>query len=144
MYSPRITGATPRSRAAVVIKLVSADSLRKTGISAHKARDFRRFPPQHRQTGSRETKSNTRKAGISGPFSRFLELLAEPMNGWLGGRIRTAIWRIGNRTLSPLREKAQNPFPWKFISNSKRSNFENRTEARALEKNGPSENQLYK
>ena len=42
--------------------------------------------------------------------------------GW-GGRIRTAIWRIGNRLLSPVREKPQNLFPLKFISDSKRSYF---------------------
>ena len=34
--------------------------------------------------GSLETKSNARKAGISGPFSRFLGSLAERRNGWLG------------------------------------------------------------
>jgi hypothetical protein len=34
-----------RPRAAVVMKIVSADSLRKTGIFADKAGDFRRFPP---------------------------------------------------------------------------------------------------
>ena len=67
-----------------MIKPVSADSLRKTGIFADKAGDFRRFPPQARRTGSPETKSNARKAGISGPFSRFLGSLAERRNGWLG------------------------------------------------------------
>lgn len=71
------------ARAAVVIKPVSADSLRKTGIFADKAGDFRRFPPQVRRTGSPETKSSERKAGISGPFSGFFGSLAERMNGWL-------------------------------------------------------------
>jgi hypothetical protein len=66
-----------------VIKPVSADSLRKTGIFADKAGDFRRFRPQLRRTGSAETISNARKAGISGPFSRSLETLAERMTGWL-------------------------------------------------------------
>lgn len=66
-----------------MIKPVSADSLRKTGIFADKAGDFRRFPPQVRRTGSPETKSNARNAGISGPFSRFLGSLAERRNGWL-------------------------------------------------------------
>jgi hypothetical protein len=50
--------------------------------------------------------------------------------------------RMCNRVL-PVREKPQNLFPLKFISNSKRSNFENRTEsveARASERNGLSEN----
>jgi hypothetical protein len=66
-----------------VIKPVSADSLRKTGIFADKAGDFRRFLPQDRRTESSETKSNARKAGISGPFSRFLGSLAEHANAWL-------------------------------------------------------------
>ncbi len=70
-------------RAAVVIKPVSADSLRKMGIFADKGGDFRRFPPQVRRTGSPETRSNARKAGISGPFLRFLRSLAERTNGWL-------------------------------------------------------------
>jgi len=68
------------------------------------------------------------------PFSR-----AAGMPGW-GGRIRTSRWRIGNRTLSPVREKPQNPFPLKFITNSKRWKFENRielVESRASERNGP-------
>jgi hypothetical protein len=56
----------------------------QTGISADEARDFRQFSPQHRQTWSPETKSNARKAGISGAFSRFLSSPTEHMNGWLG------------------------------------------------------------
>jgi hypothetical protein len=72
-----------RPRAAVVMKIVSADSLRKTGIFADKAGDFRRFPPQVRRAGSPETKSNSRNAGISGPFWRFLGSLATRWNGWL-------------------------------------------------------------
>jgi hypothetical protein len=71
------------SRAAVVIGPISARSLCKTGIFADKAGDFRRFPPEVLRAGSPETKSNARKAGISGPFSRFLEGLAERTNGWL-------------------------------------------------------------
>jgi hypothetical protein len=61
------------------------------------------------------------------------------MGGW-GGWIRTSRRRIGNRTLSPVREKPPNLFPLKFISNSKCWNFENRTESvksKASEKNGP-------
>jgi hypothetical protein len=71
------------SPAAVVIKPVSADSLRKTGIFADKAGDFWQIPPQVRRSGSPETKSNTREAGISGPFSRLLGSLAERTNAWL-------------------------------------------------------------
>jgi hypothetical protein len=70
-------------RAAVVIKPVSADSLRKAGTFADKAGDFRRFPPQVGRSGSPETKSNARKAGISGPFSRFLGGLADRRTAWL-------------------------------------------------------------
>jgi hypothetical protein len=39
-------------RAAVVIKLVAGDSLRKTGIFAIKAGDFQQFAPQDRRTSS--------------------------------------------------------------------------------------------
>jgi hypothetical protein len=73
-----------RSRAAVVIEPVSADSLRETGIFADKARDFRRFPPHVGRTGSPETNPNARKAGISGLFSRLLGSLADRRNAWLG------------------------------------------------------------
>jgi hypothetical protein len=72
------------SRAAVVIEPVSAESLRKMGIFAVNAGDFRRFPPRDRRTGSTETKPNARKAGIFGLFSRVLGSLAERRNGWLG------------------------------------------------------------
>jgi hypothetical protein len=61
-----------------VIKPVSADNLRKTGISADKAGDFR--PPQDQP----ETKLNARKARISGPFLRSLGSPAKRTNGWLG------------------------------------------------------------
>jgi len=65
--------------------------------------------------------------------------VAERTDGWLGW-IRASKWRIGNRALSPVREKTLNLFPLKFISNSKRSNFQDRTErmeSRASERNGP-------
>jgi hypothetical protein len=45
------------------------------------------------------------------------------------------VWRF-----SPVREKPQNLFPLSLVSNSKRLNFENRTESvesRASERNGP-------
>jgi hypothetical protein len=48
-----------------------------------------------------------------------------------------------NRMRSPVREEPQNLFSLKFISPSKRWNFENRTESaesRASERNGLSEN----
>lgn len=56
------------TRAAAMIEPVSADCLRKTGICADTAGDFRRFAPQLRRTRSSETKPNAGKAGISGPF----------------------------------------------------------------------------
>jgi hypothetical protein len=124
-------------RAAVAIELVSADSFRKTGILADKAGDFRRFPPR---IGVPETKSNARKVGISGPFSRLLGSLAVCRNCWLGGRNRTSIWRLRNRMLLPVREELQNPISSELTSVSKHSNFENRTESaesRALERNEP-------
>jgi hypothetical protein len=68
-------------RAAVVIEPVSADNLRKTGISADKAGDFPRIPPQDRKTGSAETKSKARKAGSSGLLPRLLGSLAERLPG---------------------------------------------------------------
>lgn len=54
--------------------------------------------------------------------------------------IRNIRWRIANGALSPVRENPHNPFPAKFITNSKRWNFENRIESvksRASERNGP-------
>jgi hypothetical protein len=57
------------------------------------------------------------------------------MPGW-GGRNRTSIWRFQKRMLLPAREDLQNPISPEFISRSKYSNFENRTESaesRALE-----------
>ena len=57
------------TRAAVLIKPVSADSLPKTGIFAETAGDFQPFPPQIRRSRILETEANAQKAGISGPFS---------------------------------------------------------------------------
>jgi hypothetical protein len=71
-----------------VIKLVSGDSLRKTGIFAIKAGDFQQIA-QDRRTSSPETKSNVQNAGFSRPFSRFLGNLAERMNAWPGRKART-------------------------------------------------------
>jgi hypothetical protein len=75
------------------------------------------------------------------PILASLGSLAERRNAWLGGgRIRTSIWRIRNRMLLPAREDLQNPISSEFISSSKHSNFENRTESaesRALERIGP-------
>jgi hypothetical protein len=64
---------------------VSASSLRKTGILADTAGDFPRFPPQDRRTESPETKSNMRRAGISGHSA----LLWEPgrTREWVAGAV---------------------------------------------------------
>jgi uncharacterized protein YbjT (DUF2867 family) len=70
-------------RATVLIEPVSADSLPKMGIFAEMAGDSWQFPPHVRQSGSPETKSNARKAGISGPFSRLKGSLSERRNAWL-------------------------------------------------------------
>ena len=68
-------------RAAVVIELVPADSLRETGVFAATAGDIRQFPPRLREISSQETKSNARKARISGLFphqfrSRFWAIIS--------------------------------------------------------------------
>jgi hypothetical protein len=116
-----------------VIKPVSANSLSKTGIFAEKAGDFRPFPPSPRQTGGPET-----KARISGPFSRLLGSLAERRNGWLGRKVSNLDMAISTR--SRLSERSyRTPISFAFISLSKHSNFENRTESaesRAPERNG--------
>ena len=60
--------------------------------------------------------------------------------GCLPGRQGPPISRIHAWMFSPVREKRQNLLPPKFITYSKRSNFENRTEwmeSRASERNGP-------
>jgi len=62
---------------------VSADNLHKTGISAGTAGDFRQFAVPRSANGGPETKSHARKAGISGPISRFLGSLAERRSAWL-------------------------------------------------------------
>ena len=67
-----------------MIEPVSAEGLRKTGIFAVKAGDFRGFPPWDRRTGSLETSPKPRNAGISGPFAWSCRRPAEPRNGWLG------------------------------------------------------------
>jgi hypothetical protein len=64
--------------------LVSAENLLKTGIFADLAGDFRQLAPQDLGIGCLETKTNARKAGISGPISRFLGSLAKRWNAWLG------------------------------------------------------------
>jgi hypothetical protein len=71
-----------------------------------------------------------------GQLGRMQEWLAEAG----GFEPRYGGLEIIYQTLSPVRKKRQNLFPLKFISNSKRSNFENRTEwmeSRASERNGP-------
>ena len=67
-----------------MIEPVSTDNLCKTGISPVRAGDFRRFRPQDWEIGSLETKSNARKAGISGPIRRRLQTVAKRRTGWLG------------------------------------------------------------
>jgi hypothetical protein len=78
-----LSNMCPRRLAAVVLELISAVSLRKTGIFADRARDFRRFPPQDAQTGSSETKSNARKARIAAHSRVSRGDLPKRVNGWL-------------------------------------------------------------
>lgn len=76
--------------AAVVIEPVSADSLRKTGIFANMAGDFRRFLPRLRRTRSLETKTIAQKAGISGLFSRLFGSPGERRKGLAGDAVLIA------------------------------------------------------
>src|ERR1700730_11239865 len=62
---------------------VSGQSLRKTGIFADAAGDFRELAPQNKGIGSLETKLSARKAAIFGSFSSFLGIVAERRNAWL-------------------------------------------------------------
>src|SRR3954452_11391238 len=71
-------------QAAVVIEPVSANNLCKTGVFAERAGDFRQFRSRDWEIGSLETKSNARKAGISGPVRHRLLTIAERQTGWLG------------------------------------------------------------
>jgi hypothetical protein len=63
---------------------VSGRSLHKTGIIPEVAGDFRRLALQNRRNGRRETKPNSRNAGISGLISHFFGSRAERRNAWLG------------------------------------------------------------
>lgn len=93
-----------RLRAAVVIEPVSADSLRKMGISADTAGDFRRFPPQVRQAGAQRRKRMRRKPGFPAHSDVSSETWLYPgMGGW-GGRDRTSEWRN------------QNPLPYRLAT----------------------------
>jgi hypothetical protein len=72
----------PPSRA-VAIELVSANSLRKTGIFAGTAGDFHGFLPQLRQIESSETVTNARNARISRPFPVHFGAYICRGNAWL-------------------------------------------------------------
>ena len=54
------------------------------GIFPDTAGDFRQFAPWDYRFGSLETKSTARKAGIPGPFARFLGGLTDRRTAWLG------------------------------------------------------------
>jgi hypothetical protein len=71
-----------------------AGHLRKTGIFVVLAGDFRRLVPEDRRVGRPETKPNTRKARISGPFSRLLGGLPKCGNGWLATQCDRACLRL--------------------------------------------------
>jgi hypothetical protein len=74
-----------KPRAAVVIEPgLRRQSLPNGNIRGCGRRLFRRLAPCDCRFGSLETKSNERKAGISGPFSLFLGSLAERRTDWLG------------------------------------------------------------
>jgi hypothetical protein len=121
-----------RPRAAVLIEPVSADSLPKTEMFAETAGEFRRFPPQLRQSQIPETEAHAQKTGSSGPFSPLLGSLA-------GGRegLDPRCGELQNRMLCLPERSRGTEFLLHLISLSKHSNFENRTESaesRALER----------
>jgi hypothetical protein len=68
---------------------VSGRSLHKTGIIPEVAGDFRRLALQNRRNGRRETKPNSRNAGISGLISHFFGSRAERRNAWLATQCRS-------------------------------------------------------
>jgi hypothetical protein len=82
------------------------------------------------------------KPAISRPFCDYQRHLAQPPHclAEAGGFEARYGELESDGALSPVREKPQNLFPLRLISNSKRLNFENRTEwveSRASERNGP-------
>ena len=79
MPDPRFRAAGIRRPAEtpVLIELVSADSLPKTGIFAETAGDFRGFSPHVRLSGRPETETNGEKPGF------LLGSLAERRTAWL-------------------------------------------------------------
>ena len=82
-----------------------------------------------------------RKARIWRAFLIKERKIFENKNAWL----RREDSNLDMEIRRSVREKRQNLFPLKFISNSKRSNFENRTEwmkFRDSERNGLSENNM--
>jgi hypothetical protein len=79
-----------------VIEPVSGENLCNTGISADRAGDFRQFRSQDWETGSLETKSNARKAGIFGPVRRRLRIVGSRRTAWLGpedSNLEMANWK---------------------------------------------------
>jgi len=119
---------------------LQGESSEKREFSWIRLETFGNFRPYKFEHQSPETFRDEKSPHLAGLFSsKKGNSLKRTLPGW-GGRIRTSIWRIENRAFSPLREKPQNLFPLKFISNSKRSIFENRIESvksRAWERNGP-------
>jgi hypothetical protein len=75
-----------------VIKPVADNSLRKTGIFAERAGDFRRFPPQDRRTGSPETNRMREKPVFA---ASHVSRAARPnagMAGWRRSADRTCLY----------------------------------------------------
>ena len=75
-----------------MIERISAVRLRKTGIFAEAAGDFRRFPPQDRPTRRLETESNKRSPGFPAYSSVFWGVrLDAGMAGWRRSDDRTRL-----------------------------------------------------
>jgi hypothetical protein len=71
-------------RAAVVIEPSLRQQSLQNGNIRGRSRRLLPIGARDYRFGILETKSNARKAGISGPFSRLLRSHAERQNGWLG------------------------------------------------------------
>jgi hypothetical protein len=84
----------PRGRSGVIEPKVSGFGLSQTGVFLKIVGDFLQFARPVRRTGSVETEPNARKSAVSGPFVHFVGTKMKHRNAWLGGRVRTSIWRI--------------------------------------------------
>jgi hypothetical protein len=125
----------------VVIEPVSANVSTKTGISAVWTGDFRQILAKVAIFGRLETwnkRAESQQNATVSTGARPLPLV-ERVVGWRR-RYRTSIWRFRTRCSRLFERSYRTPISFAFISLSKHSNLENRTESaesRAPERNGP-------